>query len=101
MTTAHFKHKDKEHVSRQDAADRLVAIAEALRSGGTVELGGDGQSASVQIADELMFEREYEQKGDRVEIELELSWLVPEAAVPVWMLPLHRRPRLRSRFASG
>lgn len=79
---AGFKYKDKRQVSREDAAERLIAVAEALRAGGAVELGSEGQSISVQVADQVLLEREYEKKGERIELELELSWSVPGAAAP-------------------
>lgn len=79
---ADFKHKDKRHVSREKAAELLTAIAEALRTGATVDLAADGHSISVQVADQVLLEREYEKKGERVELELELSWSVPAGAAP-------------------
>jgi amphi-Trp domain-containing protein len=79
---ADFKHKDKRQVSREDAAEQLAAIAGALRTGGTVELEAGGQMFSIQVTDQVLLEREYEQKGGRVEFELELSWAVSGAAAP-------------------
>lgn len=82
-----FKHKDKQQVSREEAAERLTAIAEALRTGGTVELAAEGRSIDVQVADQVLLEREFEKKGERVELELELSWSAPAAAAPTSNAP--------------
>lgn len=78
---AEFKHKDKQELSRQEAAEWLIAIADALRTGGSMALGAGGQQ--VQIPDQVFVEREFERKGDRVEIELELSWSTADVAAPV------------------
>ncbi len=77
-----FKHKDKRQVSREEAAGQLIALAEALRAGGAVELAAEGQTFSAQVADQVLLEREYERKGDRVELELELRWPLPRTGAP-------------------
>jgi hypothetical protein len=42
------KHKSKEQVSREDAAQRLIALGQALASGETLDIGaGDQQSYQI------------------------------------------------------
>ena len=69
-----FKRKDEEVVSRQQAAERLADLAYLLTSGVPFELTVNGERVSIPIADELRLERDVKAKGDRVELELELSW---------------------------
>jgi amphi-Trp domain-containing protein len=69
-----FKRKDEERVSRQQAADRLADVAYALTSGTPLELTVNGDRVSIPIADELRLERDVKAKGDRIELQLELSW---------------------------
>jgi amphi-Trp domain-containing protein len=76
-----FKHKDKEQLSRQQAAERLTDIAYALTTGGSLRLNGVDQ-VIVPVADELALEQEIKSDGDRVELELELSWSKATAARP-------------------
>ena len=71
-----FKRKDEERVSRQQAADRLADVAYALTSGVPLELTVNGERVSIPIADELRLERDIKAKGDRVELEFELSWSI-------------------------
>lgn len=70
------KHRQEERLSRQQAAERLVDIAYALTAGGPLELGADGPRISVPVADEIHLERALKSDGERVELELELSWPV-------------------------
>ena len=60
-----------ERLSRQQAAERLTDVAYALMTGGELELNGDRQ---VLIADEVVLKRSGSADGDRVALELELSW---------------------------
>ena len=69
-----FKHKEKEWLSRQQAAERLIDIAYSLTAGGPIELSADGRRITVPVAAELRLERELKAKGDRVALELELTW---------------------------
>ena len=67
-----MSHKFKKEIalSRQDAANRMIAIGEGLRTSGetTLELGGEGTIATVP--DELTFELEVKDTP----LEIELSW---------------------------
>jgi amphi-Trp domain-containing protein len=72
------KHENSERLSRQQAAERLTDVAYALMTGDPVKLGPDGQ-VTVPIADEVVLKRNSKASGDRVELELELSWSTTEA----------------------
>jgi amphi-Trp domain-containing protein len=67
------KFKDQ-RVSRQQAAERLIDIAYALTAGGPLELIAAGRRITVPVEKELRLERCLRSNGDRVELELELSW---------------------------
>lgn len=64
-------HENGEWLSRQQAAERLTDVAYALITGGELELKGDRR---VPIADEVVLKRNGSADGDRVALELELSW---------------------------
>jgi hypothetical protein len=65
------KQENGERLSRQQAAERLTDVAYALTIGGELELKGDRK---VPIADEVVLKRNGKADGDRVAVELELSW---------------------------
>jgi amphi-Trp domain-containing protein len=67
-----FKHEER--VSRQQAAERLVDIAYALTSGGTLALRAAGEQRTVRVADEVLLKRQSKTDGDRVEVEVQLTW---------------------------
>jgi amphi-Trp domain-containing protein len=69
-----FKHKRKEHVSRDEAAQRLIALGQELASGGSLDIGADGEKHLVTVADDLRWEYVTKAKAEHVEIELELTW---------------------------
>jgi len=66
-------YENSERLSRQQAAERLTDVAYALTTGGELTLNGDRQ-VKVPIADEVVLKRIDSATGDRVELELELSW---------------------------
>jgi amphi-Trp domain-containing protein len=66
--------KQEELLSRQQAAERLVDIACGLTAGGPLELSGGGRRITVPVGNELLLERELKSRGERVTLELELSW---------------------------
>ena len=68
----HFKHEER--LSRQQAAERLADIAFALIAGGTLELRAEGEQLRVPVAGEILLTRESKSSGDRVEVEVGLSW---------------------------
>ena len=63
-----------ERVSRQQAAERLIDIAYALTAGGPLELIAAGRRITVPIEKELRLERCLRSNGNRIELELQLSW---------------------------
>ena len=76
---SNFKHEDEERLSRPQAAERLVDIAYALTAGGPLELNAAGRRITVPMGNELRLGRTLRSEGDRVELELELTWAIPEA----------------------
>jgi amphi-Trp domain-containing protein len=68
------KFEHDERVSRQRAAERLVDIAYALAGGGELELRAEGAQVSVPVADDVLLKRVSRSDGDRVEVEVVLSW---------------------------
>jgi amphi-Trp domain-containing protein len=69
--------KQEERLTRQEAAERLIDIAYALTAGGPLELIGAGRRITVPVEKELRLERCLWANGDRVQLELELSWPAP------------------------
>jgi amphi-Trp domain-containing protein len=67
-----FKHKER--VPRQQAAERLADIAYALTAGGTLELRTNGEQVRVPVASEVLVKRETRSNGDRVDVEIVLTW---------------------------
>jgi amphi-Trp domain-containing protein len=76
--TGDFKHTEHELLSRQQVAERLIDIAYALTAGGPLELTAAGRRVTVPVPNELHLERELKSKGNRVGLELELTWSTPE-----------------------
>ena len=66
--------RHEEHVSRQQAAERLVDIAYALTTGGTLELRTEAEEVTVPIAEEVLLRRESKSSGEGVEVEVRVSW---------------------------
>ena len=73
------KQENGERLSRQQAAERLTDVAYALITGGQLRLDGDRQ-VTVPIADEVVLKRNGSADGDRVALELELSWSTAKPA---------------------
>jgi hypothetical protein len=71
------KQENGERLSRQQAAEHLTDVAYALMTGGELKLNGDRQ---VPIADEIVLKRNGSANGDRVALELELSWSTAKPA---------------------
>jgi amphi-Trp domain-containing protein len=68
-----FKHE--QHLTRQQAAERLADIAYALTTGDTLQLRAKGEEeVRVPVASEVLLKRETKSNGDRVEVEVGLSW---------------------------
>ncbi|MET9463587.1 amphi-Trp domain-containing protein [Streptomyces sp. NPDC006544] len=66
--------EQKSSLSRLEAADRLSALAEALRHGGNAELDLGPGTLTLRIPDELRTEIEVEVGDGEIELEIELKW---------------------------
>lgn len=60
-------------VSREDAAAKLHALADALARHNSVEFERDGRRITVSIPDQVQLKIEVE-IGDENELEIELTW---------------------------
>jgi amphi-Trp domain-containing protein len=63
-----------ERLSREDAAARLHAIADALARHNDVEFDRGGLHFKVHVPDEVDFKLEIEFEDDERELEIELKW---------------------------
>jgi amphi-Trp domain-containing protein len=68
--------EQKATLSRQELARWLAELARAIGEGGPVEVALAGPPVTLHLADELRCELEVEPRGDRVELEIELTWPV-------------------------
>ena len=60
-------------MSREEAATRLRALADALARNNSVEFQRDGRRITVRVPDEVNLKVEVE-LGDDNELEIELTW---------------------------
>ena len=65
---------EKERLSREDAAARLHALADALAKHNDVEFDRGGMHFKVHVPDEVDFKLEIEIEDDERELEIELKW---------------------------
>jgi amphi-Trp domain-containing protein len=65
---------EKERLSREDAAARLHALADALARHNEVEFERGGLRFTVHVPDEVDFKLEIEIGDDERELEIELTW---------------------------
>ena len=65
---------EKERLSREEAAARLRALADALARHNEVEFERGGLRFKVHVPDELEFKLEIEVGDDERELEVELKW---------------------------
>ena len=61
-------------MSREDAAARLHALADALARHNDVEFDRGGLRFKVHVPDEVNFKLEVEIEDDKRELEVELTW---------------------------
>ncbi|MGW5381058.1 amphi-Trp domain-containing protein [Nocardia sp. NPDC003963] len=64
-------------LSRHEVSEWLIALGHALANGSETELGSDGDSLSITVADRVRWEFEIEVDGDEIELEIEISWHPP------------------------
>jgi amphi-Trp domain-containing protein len=69
-----LKFEQKRSLSRQEAADQLTALADALREGGDAELELGPGTLGLRIPDDLHSELEVEIGDGEIELEIELKW---------------------------
>ncbi|MEU9048046.1 MULTISPECIES: amphi-Trp domain-containing protein [unclassified Kitasatospora] len=74
-----LKFEQKSSLSRLEAADRLSALADALRHGGNAELDFGPGTLSLRIPEELRSEVEIEVGDGEIELEIELKWRTGQA----------------------
>ena len=65
---------EKERLSREAAAARLHALAEALARNNEVEFERGGLRFKVHVPDEIDFKLEIEIEDEERELEIELKW---------------------------
>jgi amphi-Trp domain-containing protein len=66
--------KRKVRLTRQEAAERLIALGNALAGGSEVDLSSDGASIKLGVAGHVDWELEIEVDGDETELEIEIKW---------------------------
>ncbi len=66
--------KEKQRMSREDAAGRLHALADALARNNEVEFERGGLTFKVHVPDQVNFKLEIEIGDDERELEVELTW---------------------------
>ena len=71
---AQMKFKMKESMSRDEAAERLAQIADALARGGEFELERGGEKVQLDVPDQVALELEVEIKDGETELEVEIKW---------------------------
>ena len=69
-----FEIDETQHVSREEAAARLHALADALARNNTVEFERAGRRITVRVPDEVDLKVEVELGDDKNELEIELTW---------------------------
>jgi amphi-Trp domain-containing protein len=89
--------KREETLSRDEAAQRLAALAAALADGGKVELALGASTVKVHVPDEVRIEVELEIDGDEVELEVELKWSTGKPARSTQTAPARRTTRASRR----
>ncbi|WP_204163721.1 amphi-Trp domain-containing protein [Nocardioides solisilvae] len=61
-------------MSREEAAAKLRALADALARHNSVEMVKNGHRITVEVPDEVQLKVEVEIGGDENELEIELTW---------------------------
>jgi amphi-Trp domain-containing protein len=66
--------KQKERLSREEAAVRLRELADQLARHNDLEFERDRISFMVRVPDEVQLKMEFEVEDDGSELEIELTW---------------------------
>ena len=69
-----FEVEQKDHVTREEAARRLRALADMLARHNDIELERGGMRFTVHVPDEVDLKIELEIESDERELEIELTW---------------------------
>jgi len=69
-----FEFEEKLTLSREDAAARLVAIADSLARHNQLEFKREGIPYTVDVADQVEMEIEIEVGTDGSSLEIEINW---------------------------
>jgi amphi-Trp domain-containing protein len=69
-----FEIDETERLSREEAAKRLHALADALARNNSVEFQRAGGRITVHVPDEVNLKIEVEIGDDERELEIELTW---------------------------
>ena len=78
-----FTHKEVEHFTRQQTAERLRGIADAMDTRGVCEFTIDGEGISLPVGDGVRVKRKLKAKQHQITLELELSWSTAHVAEAV------------------
>ena len=65
---------DEARLRREEAAERLRALADQLSRHNEVRFSREGLDYTLRVPDEVAFKLEIEITGDGAEIEVELGW---------------------------
>jgi amphi-Trp domain-containing protein len=66
--------EQKETLPREEVAERLRALADALARHNDVEFERGGMHFTVKVPDEVQLKVEFEIEDDGTELEIELTW---------------------------
>lgn len=69
-----FEIDETRRLSREDAAARLHALADALARHNEIEFVRDGRRITVDVPDEVNLKIEVELGDEERELEIELTW---------------------------
>lgn len=68
-----FEHETKVELSREEAAARLHALADAIARHNEVSFVQHNKTVRIDVPDMVQLKIEFE-RGDESEIEIEISW---------------------------
>ena len=66
--------EQRETLRREEVAERLRALADALARHNNIEFDRGGMHFRLKVPDEVRVKVELEVKDDETELEIELSW---------------------------
>lgn len=69
-----IEHTTREHLRREDAAERLRQVADELSRHNELSFVRDGLQYRLEVPDDVVFTLEIEVGDEKSEIEIELSW---------------------------